>query len=101
MPRSCRRRIRNWVRSASSLCSTPAFRPRNWSTASPLTAGGWQVGPTGALTSNYNGQDGASFYRDLAIGPAGTGIDGFEVHYDKALHAYALWNPETRVYIGV
>jgi len=64
---------------------------------------GWQVGPTGTLISNYNGQDGASFYRDLAIqaiGPAGTGINGFQVYYDKALHAYALWNPETRVYIG-
>jgi len=28
------------------------------------------------------------------------GIGGFEVHYDKALHAYALWNPGTRIYIG-
>jgi len=64
---------------------------------------GWQVGPTGTLVSNYNGQDGATFYRQLAataIGPAGTGIGGFEVHYDKALHAYALWNPGTRIYIG-
>lgn len=64
---------------------------------------GWQVGPTGDLVSNYNGQDGASFYRELAakaIGPAGKGIGGFEVHYDKALHAYALWNPANRIYVG-
>jgi len=64
---------------------------------------GWQVGPTGTLVSNYNGQDGTSVYRDLAasaIGPAGTGIDGFAVHYDRALHAYALWNPKARIYIG-
>jgi chitinase len=64
---------------------------------------GWQVGPTGDLVSNYNGQDGASPYRDLAaqaIGPAGTGIDGFKVSYDHILHAYALWNPASRIYIG-
>jgi chitinase len=64
---------------------------------------GWQVGPTGALVSNYNGRDGVELYRDLAVtalGPAGTGISGYEVHYDKALHAYSLWNPAARIYVG-
>ena len=64
---------------------------------------GWQVGPTGHLIANYDGPDGATIYRDLArqaIGPAGTGIDGFKVEYDPALHAYSLWNPQSRVYIG-
>jgi chitinase len=52
---------------------------------------GWQV------------MDGASFYRNLArdaIGPAGKGIGGFTVEYDPALHAYSLWNPATRIYVG-
>ena len=64
---------------------------------------GWQVGPTGRLVANYNGMDGATFYRDLAsqaIGPAGTGIDGFKVEYDPVAHAYSLWNPATRIYVG-
>ncbi|HEV2675840.1 MAG TPA: glycosyl hydrolase family 18 protein [Aliidongia sp.] len=64
---------------------------------------GWQVGPTGQLIADYNGSDGSTVYRDLAkrsIGPAGKGIGGFEVTYDAVLHAYALWNPETRVYVG-
>jgi chitinase len=64
---------------------------------------GWKIGPTGQFVKNYNGMDGASFYRDLArdaIGPAGKGIGGFTVDYDPALHAYALWNPAMRVYVG-
>jgi chitinase len=64
---------------------------------------GWQVGPTGDLVADYNGQDGTTLYRELAsqaIGPAGKGIRGVEVHYDKALHAYSLWNPASRVYVG-
>ena len=64
---------------------------------------GWQVGATGDLIANYNGQDGTTVYRELAaqaIGPAGKGIRGVEVHYDKALRAYSLWNPASRVYVG-
>jgi chitinase len=64
---------------------------------------GWQVGPTGHLDGAYNKRDGATFYSDLAaqaIGPKGQGIAGYKVEYDRTLHAYALWNPETRVYIG-
>ena len=64
---------------------------------------GWQVAPTGDLVTDYDGRDGAEFYRDLAaqaIGPAGKGIDGFKVVYDPALHAYSLWNPDRRIYIG-
>ncbi|GGF27960.1 hypothetical protein GCM10011611_37470 [Aliidongia dinghuensis] len=64
---------------------------------------GWQVGPTGRLDGRYNGVDGSTEYRELAkqaIGAAGRGIGGFRVEYDRALEAFALWNPESRVYIG-
>ena len=64
---------------------------------------GWQVGPTGTLDGTYDGGDGSTAYRTLAaraIGPAGIGIDGFRVEYDRRLHAYSLWNPAKRIYIG-
>ncbi|WP_292938172.1 glycoside hydrolase family 18 protein [Noviherbaspirillum sp.] len=57
----------------------------------------------GTGDANYNGKGGTEVYPWLAaklLDRKGNGKNGYQVNYDSSLHAYALWNPETRTYIG-
>ena len=84
--------------SPSKLVHGAATYSRGWGSCTDSTD------PTlGTGNANYNGKDGIETYGWLAanlIDSSGNGKNGYQVNYDSNLHAYSLWNPTSRTYIG-